>query len=137
MGILIFFDTGGWAALSIPGDLNAPAARRLFSEVSRGRHGAVVTTSFVLDEVVTLLRAATDVETASRFARGILGSRETTIVWIDQPLFEAALEEFESHADKRWSLTDCSSFVVMRQLGLDTAFSFDKNFEQTGFLRLP
>ena len=34
-------------------------------------------------------------------------------------------------------LANCTSFVVMRELGTDTAFSFDWNFEEAGFTRLP
>jgi uncharacterized protein len=31
------------------------------------------------------------------------------------------------------SLVDCVSFVVMRQMGLDTAFVFDRHFRNQGF----
>jgi predicted nucleic acid-binding protein len=34
---------------------------------------------------------------------------------------------------KTLSLVDCTSFVVMRQLGLNTAFAFDKHFQLQGF----
>jgi predicted nucleic acid-binding protein len=31
------------------------------------------------------------------------------------------------------SLVDCVSFTVMKDLGLTTAFAFDRHFEQAGF----
>lgn len=42
-----------------------------------------------------------------------------------------------SHADKRWSFTDCSSFVTMREVGLNRAFTLDHNFAEAGFEVLP
>jgi len=78
-----------------------------------------------------------DVETASRFVRTVLGASSITLIWIDPDHFGAALELFERHQDKRWSFTDCTSFVVMRDLGTTEAFAFDRNFEEAGFTRLP
>lgn len=137
MGSMIFFDTGAWVALSVAGDRNAKPANALHAEVSRGVHGAIVTTNFVLDESATLIRMATDVETASRFLRTVLGARSVTVVWIDSGHFGGAVDLFERHEDKRWSFTDCTSFVVMRDLGVTKAFSFDRNFDEAGFSRMP
>ncbi len=44
---------------------------------------------------------------------------------------------FQKHQDKRYSLTDCISFVVMKQKGLKTAMTFDKHFAQAGFIIEP
>jgi len=134
---VIFFDTGAWVALALSGDRNAAKARAFLAEVSRGAHGAVVTSSFVLDEVATLLRMAADVPSASRFLHSVLDSRSVTVVWIDPVHFRTAFELFAGHPDKRWSFTDCTSFVVMRDLNIQTAFGFDRNFEQAGLTRLP
>ncbi len=134
---MIFYDTGAWVALAVPGDKNAAAAKALQNQVSRGVHGAIVTTDFVLNEAATLIRMETDVEAAARFVRSVLASPSVTLLWIDRDHFESALEIFERHADKRWSFTDCTSFVVMGALGIDQAFTFDRNFEQAGRTRIP
>lgn len=39
--------------------------------------------------------------------------------------------------DKDFSFTDCTSFIVMELLRINEAFSFDKHFDQYGFIRLP
>lgn len=35
--------------------------------------------------------------------------------------------------DKNWSLTDCITFVIMREAGLQEALTGDRHFEQAGF----
>ena len=40
---------------------------------------------------------------------------------------------FEERPDKAWSLTDCVSFVVMRERGIAAALMGDRHFEQAGF----
>jgi predicted nucleic acid-binding protein len=40
------------------------------------------------------------------------------------------------YADKRWTLTDCVSFVIMRERYVSEALTGDKHFEQAGFVAL-
>ncbi|MFA5896842.1 MAG: PIN domain-containing protein, partial [Thermoplasmata archaeon] len=86
---------------------------------------------------ITFLRMATDVPTAARLARTVLSSKNVVVAWIDPGTFEAALRLFEERPDKRWSFTDCTSFAVMKDLGIETAFTFDRNFHEAGFSRVP
>jgi predicted nucleic acid-binding protein len=44
---------------------------------------------------------------------------------------------FRRYDDKAWAFTDCTRFVVMRQMGLMQAFAFDDHFEQAGFQLWP
>ena len=44
---------------------------------------------------------------------------------------------FQKHQDKSYSLTDCISFVVMRDENINTAFAFDHHFVQAGFSKKP
>jgi uncharacterized protein len=61
---------------------------------------------------------------------------DTTIVAAEQRLFEQALNLFQSRSDKTWSLTDCTSFVVMQERSLTEALTQDHHFEQAGFIAL-
>ena len=63
----------------------------------------------------------------------LLGSREIECVVVDERLFLEGWQLLRGHADKRWSLTDCISFVVMRELELTVAYGFDEHFVQAGF----
>ena len=48
-------------------------------------------------------------------------------------LFEAGLQLHVQRPDKEWSLTDCTSFVVMQRRGITRALAFDHHVEQAGF----
>lgn len=56
---------------------------------------------------------------------------------INEALFYQGWQYFKQHTDKSYSLTDCISFLVMEQLKIRTALTFDKHFVQAGFKRLP
>ena len=48
-------------------------------------------------------------------------------------LFRLGCELHAQRPDKEWSLTDCTSFVLMQQRGLEEALTADHHFEQAGF----
>jgi predicted nucleic acid-binding protein len=91
------------------------------------------TTPHVLDEVLTLLgRRAGNAFAADR-GRAILTSR---VLEIERPGLDdelAALDLFETYADQSVSYTDALSFAIMRRLGIERAFSFDRHFVLAGF----
>ena len=49
----------------------------------------------------------------------------------------AALERMHKLADQKVGFTDAISFVLMSRHGLTTAFTFDRHFEDAGFLVWP
>ncbi len=61
-----------------------------------------------------------------------------TSLWIDvlhisSEIDDQAWQLFSQRLDKNWSLVDCSSFIVMRQYGIQEALTTDHHFEQAGF----
>lgn len=59
-----------------------------------------------------------------------------TIIEPHEPLHQRALALYDARPDKDWSLTDCTSFVVMAEESLTDALTGDKHFEQAGFVAL-
>jgi hypothetical protein len=55
------------------------------------------------------------------------------IVGPESSLFDAGIDLYAARHDKDWSLTDCISFVVMRQRSITDALTGDHHFEQAGF----
>jgi predicted nucleic acid-binding protein len=60
-------------------------------------------------------------------------SPEVTIVHLNPVLLKQGLKIYQSYQDKTWGLMDCVSFVVMREMKITDALTFDKHFAQAGF----
>jgi hypothetical protein len=52
---------------------------------------------------------------------------------VSGPRFGAAKASFRKHADHGYSFTDCTSVVVVRELGLSAGLTTDRHFRETSF----
>jgi uncharacterized protein len=134
---LIFVDTSAWYAVEVEDDVNNEAASKLLSNIASGKHGVSITTDYVLDEALTLLKSRRDLASASTFVDKIRKSKSVRVFWIDEGLFEKALVILQKSDHKSWSFTDCTSFALMRELSISKAFTFDRHFREAGFLSFP
>lgn len=128
-----FVDTSAWFAFVNAKDPEHVAVR----DVMKAFEGRLVTSSFVLDETVTLCRYRLSHAVAVAVGKAIFDPDNVALVRPAPPDERAAFDLFEDRADKSYSLTDCTSFVLMRNLGLDTAIALDDDFSQEGFRVLP
>ncbi|MBM4042986.1 MAG: type II toxin-antitoxin system VapC family toxin [Planctomycetes bacterium] len=99
-------------------------------------HHDLVTTPWVLLEVGDGLAAP---RTRRRFVallEFIRAREDFHVVRVDQATYDRAVELYSQRADKEWTLTDCTSFVVMRERGIRDALTGDHHFEQAGFTAL-
>lgn len=129
----LFVDTGAWYALANRLDCHHKEAVAFLAATAR----PLLTTNYVAVETANLLNARAGHAAASTFLERL---RESKLVTVHHVVPREELEAeafFRRHADKGWSLTDCSSFVVMGALGLREAFAFDRHFSQAGFSRVP
>ena len=55
------------------------------------------------------------------------------VEWIGRELHERGVAAVIAASRHDLSLVDAVSFEVMRQRGIDSAFAFDRHFEETGF----
>ena len=134
---MIFVDTGAWYAAEVEDDVNHVAARKFLTQLSRGVHGVPITSDYVLDEAMTLLRTKRGLSAATSFADKIRSSSSIRIAWAGDSLFERGLEVFRKSEGRAWSFTDCTSFALMKQLSISEAFAFDRHFGEAGFAVLP
>ena len=128
----VFVDTSYWLALELGNDQNYQSATRHWEGV-RAALPPLVTTSYILDEVVTFFNSRGYHAKAIQVGRSLLHSPSIQLVHIDEALFFEGWAYFQRHDDKRYSLTDCISFTVMERLNIARAFTFDKHFAQAGF----
>src|SRR5207249_3458091 len=61
---------------------------------------------------------------------------DATIAPCDHALLAEGVHLYGQRPDKKWSLTDCISFVVMTRAGITEALTGDHHFEQAGFVAL-
>ena len=132
----IFVDTSAWFALYEPAEVRHGAARRFFEREQR-RSIELFTSDYILDESLTLIRFKINHAAALAFGRKILGSHLTHLIEVNRSIRDKAWEYFRRHSDQSYSFTDCTSFVLMRQLHIRCAFAFDDHFRHVGFTLLP
>ena len=125
----LFVDTSAWVAYYDVSDRRHAAARSAMA--------SLLDTDYVLDETITLLLYHAGRQRAIDFGDAVQRSRHVKLMRIDADTWEQAWRLFKQYDDKTWAFTDCTSFVIMHQMGLWQAFAFDHHFEQAGFQLWP
>jgi predicted nucleic acid-binding protein len=96
-----------------------------------------VTTDWVLTEVADALSKGGESRSrAVGLIRHLHGTPGWEVVSFSQALRGKSLDFYGQHADKEWTLTDCTSFVVMQERSITEALTGDRHFEQAGFIAL-
>lgn len=134
---MILVDTGAWYALADPQERHHAQALAQFARLTKGEHGGMITSDYILDETYTLFRMRLGIGPVNHL-RSLLGqSSSVQVVRVSDTDFERSVDLLLAHEDKRWSLTDCTSFVLMQELQIGDALTFDHNFTEAGFRVLP
>jgi hypothetical protein len=87
----------------------------------------------VLVEVGNFLSRSGDRPLFVRLIKALRGDPSLANLPSERILFERGLNLYASRMDKDWSLTDCISFVVMKERTITEALTGDHHFEQAGF----
>jgi predicted nucleic acid-binding protein len=132
----VFVDTGGWMACADRADpAHAACAAARDATLEAGR--ILITTDFVVDETLTLIRFRLGLAAADTWWQQIDGSARLRWERVENDRFERARNLFFGYCDKDLSFTDCTSIAVMRELKLKTVITTDRHFHQVGFEVLP
>jgi len=128
----LFVDTWGWLALADRGDASHGAAAECYRERSKLSR-QVVTSNFVLDELLTLLFLRLPFGEAAKFASAVMASPTVTTEMVTRERFKAAMELRLRFSDKpRISFTDLTSMVIMKEVGIMEVMTADSHFLQVG-----
>lgn len=98
--------------------------------------GRLLTTEYVLLELLDAMTTGAQREVGAALVAAIRRDENSEIISASGALFDKGLRLYEQHRDKQWGITDCISFVVMRDRGLSDALTADHHFEQAGFQAL-
>lgn len=129
----LFVDTGAWYAYFNAEDPDHDAV----ADVLEDERWHLVTSSYVLDETVTLVLTRRGHGPAVRAGSALRDPRTVALDRVAGRDEDAAWELFKARPDKGYSFTDCTSFVLMDRLGIEAALATDPHFEREGFRVLP
>lgn len=104
--------------------------------MSRVVTAQIVTTEFVLLELGAAFSDPADRSDFILVDQIVRSRPEVTLIPLSSELLQKGTELFATRKDKAWSLTDCISFIVMREQGLTDALTADHHFVQAGFRAL-
>lgn len=133
----IFADTSGWGNLIDSTRKYHEPATNIYRSLPH-KVCKIVTTNYIITELVALISSPLRIQHAIivEFINSMKNSPHVEVVHIDPILDEQAWQLLSNRSDKDRSLVDCSSFVVMEQLGIKDSLTTDRHFEQAGFIRL-
>lgn len=125
----LFVDTSAWAAQVNRRDEGHVRVR----DFLRGYKGRLVTTNFVFDETITLCNARMNHRAALLIGEALRDPDAVDLVRIEPEDEDAAWELFGARDGRQLSFTDCTSFVLLRRLGIPDVLSLDEDFRTEGF----
>jgi predicted nucleic acid-binding protein len=131
----IFLDASYAIALASRTDQHHSRALELASWLDAAQVSIVTTRPVILEIGNALSRqryrraAVTLLESIERDAR-------IEVIPLSENLYARASDLYKRHVDKEWGLTDCISFVVMRERGIQEVLTADEHFRQAGFRAL-
>lgn len=128
--MLVFCDTSAIYALMVGSDEMHERSRAIL-EVLNDSHAALVTSSFVVQETIALLQSRVGLPAVRSFHDSVAPALE--IDWVGPRIYERAMSSLLAAANRRISLTDWTSFELMRERRMEYAFAFDEHFEKQGF----
>ena len=133
----VFVDSSAFVALVDRRDRHHASARRHLGLLEHARR-RLVTTTYIADEVITVVRMRINHSTAVATGEALFSSKWCELHDVHDDIRMSAWSLFVRYKDQRFSFTDCTSFALMHAMGLEEAFTFDvRDFSAAGFTAGP
>jgi predicted nucleic acid-binding protein len=131
----IFADTFYWIALLNPKDAWYPKIIEVSQDIS---DSPLVITDGVIDEIFAYYSKRGDFlrNKVSELYKNILKDPNIQVVSYTAELRQKGTRLYEQRPDKGYSLTDCISMIVMKEMNISQVLTNDKHFTQEGFIIL-
>jgi predicted nucleic acid-binding protein len=130
----IFIDTAAFLAVLNANDQLHPSAKRSWDEILSS-DSSLFSSNYVILETTALLQHRFGIEAVRLFENDILPI--IGIAWVDEAIHKQGMSALLTANRRDLSLVDCTSFEIIRQMGLDTVFTFDPHFREQGFMVIP
>lgn len=132
--MMIFVDTSAIYALLDVADRYHQHAKAVWMEWI-DRPLSFVYSNYIFLESFTLIQRRLGIEAAVRFVAEMAPAFR--LLWVEPDVHKAALNACLAARRRDVSLVDYTSFELMRQFGIRTAFTFDRHFAEQGFEVVP
>jgi len=130
----IFVDTSALLALLDADDRNHSIAKQVWEEMVR-KEERLKCTNYILIETFALVQHRLGMDAVRTLQEDILPL--VSVEWMDEQNHYSSVLALLVADRRGLSLVDCASFETMRRLGLNTAFTLDRHFDQQGFRVIP
>ncbi|MGH7543441.1 MAG: type II toxin-antitoxin system VapC family toxin [Gemmatimonadota bacterium] len=130
----VFADTSAIYAVLDRDDSMHSRASAAWRELLEGDE-TLLTSNYVILESFALVQSRLGMVALRVLADDVLAV--IAAEWIGEEEHRAAAHAVLAADRRSLSLVDCTSFALMRRLGVDTSFTVDRHFEEQGFRTLP
>ncbi len=130
---MIFADTGVWFARFVTRDPNHDRITAWFAANSQ----PLLTSDYCIDETLTLISVRERPHLAIDAGRELFDQTIAHIQYLSANQIRRAWITFRQHVAAGWSFTDCTSKVLVDNLKITSAASFDQHFYQFGIIVVP
>lgn len=129
----IFVDTSAWYTLANQASPDHEGVREALLDPA----ASLVTSTYVLDEVLTLVQMRRGHGAAVHLGERVRDPAVCRLERVTAADEDAAWVRFRERPDQGYSFTDCTSFVLMERLGIRVAAALDGDFAREGFGVVP
>ena len=130
----IFIDTAAFLAVLNANDQFHQPAKSAWDEMLL-TSASLFSSNYVILETIALLQHRFGIDALRLFESDVLPVLE--IIWVDEPIHKQAMSALLAANRHNLSLVDCTSFEIIRQIGLEKVFTFDAHFREQGFEIIP
>ncbi len=132
MNKIVFIDTGAWFAGIAKNDQYHDQAMKHRNHLMK-ENVRFITTNLVIHETTMLLERKVSKKEAIKFLKAVLKDPLVEIIHADEYIEQEGFLLYQQYKDQGFSITDCISFVVMKQYQISRCFTFDQHFSTMGF----
>jgi len=127
----VFIDTSALFAVLDADDAHHKKAKDTWIRLVSGEEH-IVCSNYVIVETFALVQNRLGIEAVRVLQEDVLPI--ITIEWVDESAHKAGVDSLLTAMRRNLSLVDCTSFHIMRKLGIKRVFAFDPHFKGQGFI---
>jgi predicted nucleic acid-binding protein len=128
----VFVDTSAWFAGIAKNDQFNEQAIKYRNQLLKS-NSPIITSNLIIHETTMLLERKASKKEAIRFLKVIISDPRVEIIHVDEDFEMEAYSLYQNYKDQDFSVTDSTSFVIMRRRQISRCFTFDHHFSTMGF----